>query len=93
MFSFWNGHHYYGIKGGDLYQSVSKAIGQPGYLEPNRELLILRILKDIRIMEGMTLSSRFEPYYDFIEKRTEFSFGLYLNYRPMFLISKIKYQQ
>jgi hypothetical protein len=93
MFSFWNGHHYYGIKGGDLYQSVSKAIGQPGYLEPNRELLILRILKDIRIMEGMMLSSRFEPYYDFIEKRTEFSFGLYLNYRPMFFISKIKHQQ
>jgi hypothetical protein len=93
MFSYWDGYHYYGIKGGDLYQSVSKAIGQPGYLEPNRELLILRILRDIRIMEGMTLSSRFEPYYDFVEKRTEFSFGLYLNYRPMFFISRIKQQQ
>jgi hypothetical protein len=93
MFSYWKGHHYYAIKGGDLYQSVSRSVSNPGYLEPERELLILRILQNFRIMEGMTLSSRFEPYYDFTEKRTEFSFGLYLNYRPMFLISKIKHQQ
>lgn len=90
MVSYWRGNNYIGIKGGDLYQSVSTSMWAPGYIEPQRELLIFRLMKNVFISKSLILSTRFEPFYDLNNKVFNFSAGLYLNFRDEFFITKVK---
>ena len=89
MFSYWNGDKYFSNHGGDLYNSQSTTYKHPEHLEPNRELLIFRLLQDIHIIDNLYLSGRFEPYYNFVTQKFNFSHGLYINYRHTFFVKNI----
>ncbi|MFC5411225.1 hypothetical protein ACFPMF_18025 [Larkinella bovis] len=77
--SYWHGNDYRAELGGDLYQSYSRRY-QSTYQETQRQLLIVRFLKDIPIAEGLSVTIRFEPLYDFHSGHFEHSEGVYINF-------------
>jgi len=89
MVSYWNGDKYISNHGGDLYNSRSTTFKHPDYLEPNRELLIFRLLQDIYILDNLCISARLEPYYNFVTRKFNFSHGLYINYKHTFFVKNI----
>lgn len=86
MLSYWHGHAYVPIKGGPLFSSYSYTYDNPGATSEERRWLMLRLLNEIPIGRHLTLSLRAEPFYDFGEKRFDFSHGTFLNYRSDFLL-------
>jgi hypothetical protein len=90
MLSYWNGNGYISEFGGKLYQSVSTTVKHPEYTEKDRQILILRIMKDWNVGNGLTFTGRLEPFYDFTKKSTEFAAGLYLNFDTDFFLAKPK---
>jgi hypothetical protein len=90
MLSYWRGNGYISEFGGKLYQSASTTVHNPNYTEKKRELLMLRVMKDWNVGDGLTFTGRVEPFYDFKTGSTEFSAGLYLNFNTDFFLAKIK---
>ncbi|MDF7813219.1 hypothetical protein [Hymenobacter sp. YC55] len=90
MVSYWSGNGFVAPQGGKLYQSISSTVNNPNYTERQRQLLILRFLKDYHLPGNVTLSTRFEPFYDLQNKQIEFSFGAYLNFNYEFLLGTLR---
>ncbi|WP_246343688.1 hypothetical protein [Adhaeribacter radiodurans] len=90
MLSYWHGQNYVAEKGGRLFQSATTSFLHPGYLEPDRKLLILRVLTDVKLLDNLFLTVRFEPIYDFQNPRFEFSNSFYLHYNTDLFVSKVK---
>lgn len=88
MLSYWKGNQFTSIMGGKLYPSVSSSYKYAQYREPNRELLIVRLIHDVHLGKGVVLSTRIEPHYDFNRKKVEFSNALYLQFNQLFRKSK-----
>lgn len=88
MLSYWQGQRFLSPLGGDLYQAASRTVANPGYVEPHRRLLFLRLLRDFSLGDAAALTVRAEPVYDFQQKTTDFSFGVYLNFRQEWLLRK-----
>lgn len=93
MLSYWEGEGFVGPKSGALYQSVSSTFKHSEHTEKERKLLILRLFLQVPVAQGLELSVRFEPFYDFNRQKAEFSHGLYLNYKTSFNLLKIKPSQ
>ncbi len=88
LLSYWRGEEFSAPQGGDLYRSFPvKADGQ---LEEVRQLLFIRLLKDFQVREDFSISLRVEPYLDLENQLGEFSFGVYLHYRPRFKLYQKK---
>ncbi|AKQ47418.1 hypothetical protein TH63_01480 [Rufibacter radiotolerans] len=90
MLSYWRGNGYYSELGGKLFPSVSSNFKTPDYTQKNRQLLILRFMHDIKLMDGLDLTLRVEPYYDLDFPKLEFSNSLYLNFNSDFFLAKPK---
>lgn len=90
MLSYWQGEGYMGIKGGALYQSVSSTYRWPEHTEDRRELLILRLMLQLPVARNLEVSTRFEPHYDLINNKFEFSHGMYLNYKTDFNLFRVR---
>ncbi len=90
MLSYWNGNGYISSFGGKLYQSVSSTVKSPGYIEKDRQLLIFRHMTDFRIIDGLTLTNRFEPFIDLNKGTFEFSTGFYVHFNTDFFLAKPK---
>ncbi|WP_239020903.1 hypothetical protein [Pontibacter arcticus] len=90
MLSYWEGNRYMANRGGQLYQAVSTTYKNAGYVEEKRRLLILRLMKDIRLMEGLDLTLRLEPVYDFNNPQLEFANSIYLTFDTGFFVAKPK---
>ncbi|MBA9079692.1 hypothetical protein [Rufibacter quisquiliarum] len=90
MLSYWRGSGYYAELGGKLFQSVSTNFKSPGYTDKTRQLLILRLMHDIKLMEGLMLTLRLEPYYDLDNPALEFSNSLHLNFNSDFFLARLK---
>ncbi|OKL39260.1 hypothetical protein A3841_03915 [Pontibacter flavimaris] len=90
MLSYWRGNGYISELGGKLYQSASTTFKNPDYLEEERELLILRLMKDVELEEGLSLTLRLEPLWDFNNPKLEFSSGLYLHFNTDFFLAKAR---
>lgn len=88
MLSYWKGNSYISNYGGTLYNSRSTTYKYPDYVEKNRELLILRFVQNIRVIDNLYVTARIEPFYDFHRKKFEFSHGLYVNYIQTFFLKK-----
>lgn len=88
MGSYWKGHEFISIMGGQLYPSVSSTFKTPFAVEEERELLILRLMHNIKVTDKIYISSRFEPFYDLINEKFEFSHGFYINYSTDFFLTK-----
>ena len=89
MLSYWQGRRFLSPLGGDLYQAASRTVANPAYAEPFRRLLFLRLLRDFSLGEAAALTVRVEPVHDFEQKTTDFSFGVYLNFRQEWLLGNI----
>ncbi len=90
MLSYWNSTGYQSDAGGDLYQSVGRTYNYGKVVERYRNILIIRAMKDWKILDNLYLTFRFEPYFDFNNKGFEHSESLFLSYRQRFGLGKVK---
>ena len=90
MLSYFEGEHFIAPLGGDLYQGLSRTVSDPAYTETVRRVLLLRLLRDFRISDAAALTVRVEPVYDFRSRKTDFSFGFYLNFRQEWLLGNVQ---
>lgn len=88
LVSYWRGHEFISIAGGQLYPSVSSTIKNPNTIEEERELLIFRFTHNLRVTDQIWLTTRFEPFYDLGNGNFEFSHGFYINYTTDFFLLK-----
>ena len=88
--AYWQGSGYISPIGGRLYQSVSVSVADPGYTKKQRQLLILRVLRDYQLPGNVVLTTRLEPLYDLNNGLFDFSFALYLNFNQSFLLGTVK---
>jgi hypothetical protein len=56
-------------------------------IQSDRELIIIRLMKDFRVMDNLFMTLRLEPHFDLISRRQEFSFGFYINYFQRFKLA------
>ncbi|MGY3091243.1 hypothetical protein ACVWYF_004309 [Hymenobacter sp. UYAg731] len=89
MLSYWQGSRFMAPLGGDLYQSASRTVSNPDYLDRQRRILLVRLLRDFRISDAAALTVRVEPLYDFNAQLLDFSFGVYLNFRQEWLLGNV----
>ena len=89
MLSYWQGSRFIAPLGGDLYQSLSRTVSDPQFLDRQRQLLLVRLLRDFRISDAAALTVRVEPVYDFNAQLLDFSFGVYLNFRQEWLLGNV----
>ncbi len=90
MLSYWNSTGYQSDAGGDLYQSVGRTYNYGKVIEKYRNILIIRAMKDWKIIDNLYLTFRFEPYFDFNNKGFEHSESLFLSYRQRFGVGKVR---
>ncbi|WP_245842229.1 hypothetical protein [Pontibacter ummariensis] len=88
MLSYWQGDGYIADLGGRLYQSVSTTFKHPDYVQEERRLLILRLMKDIKIIPGLYLTTRLEPVLDLDKPKLEFSNAFYLTFNTDFFLAR-----
>lgn len=86
MVAYWYGNRYTNEYGNAIYSSVSTTYKHPDHTEESRPLLLVRFMKDIEIIDNLYLTSRFEPHYDFNNRRIDFSHGIYISYKAHFLL-------
>lgn len=84
MLSYWDAKTYQSQLGGRLFQSVGDVYRKPGLVTENRNLLIIRLMREWKLADSLWLTGRFEPYFDLGDQLFEHSEGLYLNYRQVF---------
>lgn len=93
VLSYWKGNSYISSVGMPLYQSVSNAIGNEGYTEKNRELLILRYVYKKNLIPNLYLDFRVEPVFDLGSSASDsfdFHHSLFLVYKQEFRLFKRK---
>ncbi len=88
MLSYWKGDSYVAELGGKLYQSASTTYKNPDYLQKERQLLILRLMKDFEIMKDLYFTLRLEPVLDLDNPKLEFSNAFYLTFDTDFFVAK-----
>ncbi len=90
LLSYWHGEQFQSTHGGGLFNSVSTTVKNSGYIQATRQLILLRLLTDVKLGEKLWLTTRFEPVFDLNFDKFEFSMGLYINYDSSFLLKKLK---
>lgn len=88
MASYWYGNEYLTFDGGQLYPVTSESY--PFIIQHPRITYMLRLLYDLRIAEGLTLTVRVEPFYDTLPETIQYSYGFYLNFTDRFFIGHAK---
>ena len=76
--AYFYGNAFSAPSGGDLFQSQSRKVNTENYYEKNRNLLLVKLLKEKEITKNLKFSLRFEPYYDFKIKKINHSESLFL---------------
>ncbi|MET4076673.1 hypothetical protein ABIB44_003948 [Hymenobacter sp. UYCo722] len=89
MVSYWQGSRFISPLGGDLYQSASRTVSNPEFRDPQRKIVLVRLLRDFRISDAASLTARAEPLFDLNAKLLDYSFGMYLNFRQDWLLDNI----
>ncbi|GAB3588114.1 hypothetical protein [Hymenobacter daeguensis] len=90
MLSYWQGSRFVSPLGGDLYQSISRTVSNPDFIDRNRQILLVRLMRDFRISDAAALTVRVEPLYDFNARLLDFSFGVYLNFRQEWWLANVR---
>lgn len=88
MGSYWYGDRFMTLQGSPLYASANEFY--PGRIDPYRDMYMLRLLYDVKVADGLTLTARAEPFYDSYSEELEYSFGLYLNFSERFFLLNAK---
>jgi len=79
--SYWFSHYFTSPMGNHLFQSQSQKYNNYDHYEPYRSILIFRLVRDWKVIDGLNISLRFEPHYDVQNGIFEHSEGVYLNYK------------
>lgn len=88
MLSYWRGDGYITELGGKLFQSASTTYKDPDFIQEDRHLLILRLMKDIEIVDDVNLTLRLEPVVDLDNPKLEFSNAIYLTFDTDFFVAR-----
>lgn len=86
MASYWKAREFMSFQGGRIYPAVS--VFHPETIQPEPQLLIMRFMYDRKITDQLSLTLRYEPYYDFGFDTFQYSYGFYLNYRARYFLAK-----
>ncbi|OGX86550.1 hypothetical protein BEN47_12920 [Hymenobacter lapidarius] len=89
MVSYWQGSRYIAPLGGDFFQSASRTVSNPDFLDRNRQLVMVRLMRDIRISDAASLTARVEPVFDLNARILDYSLAMYLNFRQEWLLGNI----
>ena len=89
MLSYWQGSRFISPLGGDFYQSASRTVSNPEFLDRERRLLFVRLMHDFRISDAAALTARVEPVFDFNARVLDYSLAMYLNFRQEWLLGNI----
>ena len=89
MVSYWQGSRFVSPLGGDLFQSASRTVSDPDFRDPQRKIVLVRLLRDFRIADGASLTARAEPLFDLNAKLLDYSFAMYFNFRQDWLLGNI----
>ena len=89
MLSYWQGSRFISPLVVDLYQSVSRTVSSPEFLDRERRLLFVRLTHDFRISDAAALTARVEPVFDFNARLLDYSFAMYLNFRQEWLLGNV----
>jgi hypothetical protein len=92
MISYWYGDEFEAPLGGDIYQSVSRKIGETPMLFSSRQLLFFRLLYHQELVQDLNLGIRVEPVLDVEESLFDYSFGLYVAFNTELLLHTFKQQ-
>lgn len=85
---YWNSKGFINPRGNSLFSSVSEKY--IGLIEEHRHLLLASLIYDKELFRNGNFNFRFSPYYDFIEKKLEYSYEMYFSYRLSILLARIK---
>ena len=88
MLSYWKGSTYNSVYGGFLYESISSTFKYPDYREPDRQLIILRLMHDLSLAKGIVLSTRIEPHINLNTGQFEFYNAIYLRFNDIYSLFK-----
>ncbi|MGB5927709.1 MAG: hypothetical protein WBH03_06020, partial [Cyclobacteriaceae bacterium] len=58
MASYWSGSDYISYQGGDLYNAYSRSVVNPAAVDPDRDLLIFRFMKNFVFTDNVRLAAR-----------------------------------
>jgi hypothetical protein len=89
MVSYWQGSRFLSPLGGDFYQSASRTVSNPEFLDPKRKIILVRLMRDIRISDAGAITARVEPVYDLNSKALDYSLAMYFNFRQEWLLGNI----
>ena len=90
MVSYWQGSRFVSPLGGDLYQSASRTVSNPSYLDRERRLVFVRLMRDIRISDAAALTVRVQPVFDLNTKLLDYSLETYFNFRQEWLLGNVR---
>ncbi len=85
---YWNSQGFINPRGNTLFSSVSEKY--IGLTEKHRHLLLASLIYDKELFHNGNFDFRFSPYYDFVEKKLEYSYEMYFSYHLSVLLAKIK---
>ncbi len=85
---YWNSKGFINPRGNSLFSSVSEKY--IGLTEEHRHLLLASLIYDKELFRNGNFDFRFSPYYDFVEKKLEYSYEMYFSYNLSLLLTKIK---
>jgi hypothetical protein len=88
MASYWHGNEYLTFDGGQLYPVHTQLY--PDRIHQPRQFYMIRILYDLLIADGLTLTARVEPFYDTYPETIQYSYGFYLNFSDRFFLGHAK---
>lgn len=88
MASYWQAREYLSIEGGPIYQSISTQDGVR--LQPSPHLVMARFLYNYPVSDQLTLSLRYEPFYDFAFSTFQYSYGFYINYLARYFLANTR---
>jgi hypothetical protein len=89
MLSYWQGQRFISPLGGDLYQGVSRTVSNPTFVDRDRQLVFVRLMRDFHLGDAAALTARAEPVFDLNAKLLDYSFAMYLNFRQEWLLGNI----
>lgn len=84
---YWYAERYITNRGRPVFQSVS--VKNPLYFEENRQLITSKIMLNKRIGKEIKIGLRVETYYDLVNNRLDYTYGLHIIYNQRFFLKKI----
>jgi hypothetical protein len=83
---YWYADRYITKRGRPVFQTVS--VKDPLYIEETRQLFTSKIMLNKKIGKEVRIGVRVETYYDLLNKKLDYTFGLHIIYNQRFFLKK-----